>query len=56
MEPSALLQTLATFAQHVDVMGQNSTTAVRDLAQQLHAATEATATQFQAVVQNVAAM
>ena len=55
MEPNALLQTLATFPQHVDVMGQNSTQAVRDLAQQLHTTTEATAAQIMAVVQNVAA-
>ena len=42
---------LTTFAQNVNVLGHNTTQAVRDLAAQLHATNETTAAQIVAVTQ-----
>ena len=52
MDPAAMMQQstahLSTFAQNVNVLGQNTTPAVRDLSPQLHTTNEATAAQTRA--------
>ena len=55
MDIQQLTAQLTSFAQNVNVLGHNTTQAVRDLAAQLHATNETAAAQIVAVTQHLGA-